>query len=59
MSYLVEVTDPPTHPLERPLRFRLGPFTSREEAERMAQRAQETNSRTETRIVEHPTMAVR
>lgn len=52
MTYIVEVVDPPENSLTRPLRFRLGPFDSRDEAEKMALRAKETNSRAETRIVE-------
>lgn len=53
MSYVVEVIDPPSHPLERPLRFRLGPYTTKDEAEEMARRAKATNSRAQTRIVEN------
>lgn len=52
MSYVVEVVDPPSHPLERPLRFRLGPYKTKDEAEEMARRAKETNGRAQTRIVE-------
>lgn len=52
MTYLVEVLDPPDHPLARPLTFRLGPFQTREEAERMALRAKATNARATTRVVE-------
>ena len=52
MSYLVEVTDPPDSALARPFRFKLGPYATRQEAEKMAQRAKETNNRAQTRIVE-------
>jgi hypothetical protein len=52
MQYAVEVIDPPYHPLGHPIRFMLGPFPTREEAERMARRARETNGGTETRVVE-------
>jgi hypothetical protein len=52
MSYIVEVIDPPDNALARPMRFKLGPFATREEAERMALRAKETNSRATTQIVE-------
>jgi hypothetical protein len=52
MTYIVQVVDPPDNPLARPLAFRLGPFATREEAERMALRAKATNSRAMTQIVE-------
>jgi len=52
MSYVVEVIDPPDNALARPMKFKLGPFATRPEAEKMAKRAQETNSRATTRIVE-------
>ena len=50
--YAVEVVDPPYHPLGHPVRFTLGPFPTREEAERMARRARDTSDGTETRVVE-------
>ncbi|MDQ6603663.1 MAG: hypothetical protein M3176_11610 [Chloroflexota bacterium] len=52
MSYVVEVIDPPDNALARPMRFHLGPFATRDEAEKMAKRAEATNSRATTRIVE-------
>lgn len=52
MTFVVEVIDPPEYALARPLKFRLGPFATKEEAEKMALRARETNSRATTRIVE-------
>jgi hypothetical protein len=52
MSYIVEVIDPPDNALARPMHFKLGPFSSRDEAEKMAMRARQTNSRATTRIVE-------
>ncbi len=50
--YAVEVVDPPYHPLAQPLRFTLGPFATRAEAERIARRARETNGGTQARVVE-------
>jgi hypothetical protein len=51
LAYMVEVEDPPHHPLERPMHFRLGPFASRAEAERIAARARDTETGSHTRIV--------
>lgn len=52
MSYLVEVIDPPDNALARPVRFKLGPYATRAEAEKMAKRAEATNSRATTSIIE-------
>ena len=57
MSYLVEVIDPPDNTLARPVKFKLGPYATRDEAEKMAKRAEATNSRATTRIVERDDFA--
>jgi hypothetical protein len=52
VHYAVEVVDPPYHPLAQPVCFTLGPSATREEAERIARRARDTNGGTRTCVVE-------
>jgi len=49
--YFVQVADPPTGALARPLQFRLGPNAQRDQAEAIAARARVTNEGTDTLIV--------
>lgn len=53
MTYYVEVVDPPEGGMSKPLRFKLGPFSTRDAAEEMAQRARATNSRSVAKIIEN------
>lgn len=50
--YFVHVVDSPNSVLARPLRFRLGPYARRDQAEAIATRARVTNDGTETEIIE-------
>ena len=53
--FFVKVCDPPDGPTSRPLQFRLGPFSRREEAEVIAQRARATRGGTVVCVIESAT----
>lgn len=50
--FIVQVHDPPDHPLSHPLQFRLGPFADRAQAEAIAARAVETQVGTTAEVIE-------